>query len=101
MGNFPQLELRPKTIHGFFRVPIIIRNGIPAPLRLEEVGKHLAVGPAGVALRSPPVVVVPRAARVDHVVYDGGASERLASGPVAPALAHRQAVAVLHKNAGD
>ena len=53
--------------------------------RAFEQRQHLVIRPAGVAQRSPVVVVPPVAAHVQHGVDGAGAAQRLAARLVAPA----------------
>src|SRR5882724_2757631 len=63
-------------------------------LRAFEVRQHVGIGPAGIAERSPVIVVAFVAANVDHGVDRGRAAERLAARliadpPVEARLRHR------------
>ena len=63
-------------------------------LRALEIGLHVGIGPAGVAERSPVIVIAPVAADIDHRIDRGRASQPLAArliadAPVEAGLRHR------------
>lgn len=76
--------------------PVVRRPGpgqvrVAVVLRLGEVLQYLAVAPSDVAHVAPPVVVVPVAPDVQHVVQHARTAQHFAPGPVAPAVLQAQA----------
>ncbi|KTT54467.1 hypothetical protein SB7C_12330, partial [Staphylococcus epidermidis] len=64
---------------------MILAVGLGVVLRALELGQHVGVAPAGIAERSPVVVVGAMAADVDHGIDGRRAAEALAARLIADA----------------